>query len=156
MTEALLKQVVTALDLPRHLEGEGPATLTLHGLTGASRVLLAAACLRATGRPGLLLTGTAAEAEAAVRDSRFYLGAAAVGHLPEWPADPAARALHPPELTAERLRALRLLREGRGLVVASAAAASGRFLTPEALERALVHLYPQRLVSPGEVAERLT
>ncbi|MBI4390904.1 MAG: transcription-repair coupling factor, partial [candidate division NC10 bacterium] len=49
-----------------------------------------------------------------------------------------------------------LLREGRGLTVASAAAASGRFLTPEALEQAVVHLHPQRLVSPGAVAERLT
>jgi transcription-repair coupling factor (superfamily II helicase) len=156
MAEALLKQAITALELARHLDVQAPATLTLHGLTGASRALVAAACVRATGRPALLLTGTAAEAEAAARDCRFALGASAVGHLPELPADPAARAVLPPELTAERLHALRLLREGRGLVVAAAAAASGRFLTPEALERAVVHLYPQRLVAPGDLAERLT
>jgi transcription-repair coupling factor (superfamily II helicase) len=147
---------MAALDLPHRLEVQAPATLTLHGLTGASRALLATACVRATGRAALLLTGTAPEAEAAARDCRFYLGAPAVGHLPELPGDPAARAVLPPELTAERLHALRLLREGRGLVTTSAAAAIGRFLTPEALERALVHLYPLRLVAPQELAERLT
>ncbi|MGH7378769.1 MAG: transcription-repair coupling factor [Candidatus Methylomirabilales bacterium] len=156
MAEALLKQAITALELARHLDAQAPATLTLHGLTGASRALVAAACIRATGRPALFLTGTAAEAEAAARDCRFSLGASAVGHLPELPGDPAARAVLPPELTAERLHALGLLREGRGLVVAAAAAASGRFLTPEALERAVVHLHPQRLVAPGDLAERLT
>lgn len=156
MAEALIKRAIAALDLGRHLEVEAPATLTLHGLTGASRALVASACVRATDRPALLLTGTAAEAEAAARDCRFFLGAEAVGHLPELPGDPAAHAVLPPEVTAERLHALRLLREGRGLTVASAAAASGRFLTPEALEQAVVHLHPQRLVSPGALAERLT
>ncbi|MGH7360904.1 MAG: hypothetical protein ACREJI_04755, partial [Candidatus Methylomirabilales bacterium] len=156
MTEALLKQAISELDLARHLDVEAPAVLTLHGLTGASLALVAAACVHATGRPALLLTGSAAEAEAAARDCRFYLGAGSVGHLPELPGDPTARAVLPPELTAERLQALRLLREGRGLVVAAAVAASGRFLAPEALERAVVHLYPQRLVPPGDLAERLT
>ncbi|HEU5395215.1 MAG TPA: hypothetical protein VFV36_10505, partial [Candidatus Methylomirabilis sp.] len=99
MPETLLKQTITALDLARRLDVQAPASLTLHGLTGASRALLAAACLRATGRAALLLTGTAPEAEAAARDCRFYLGAPAVGHLPELPGDPAARAVLPPELT---------------------------------------------------------
>src|SRR5574341_711895 len=99
-----------------------PGEVRLHGLHGAARTLVLAACHAGTGRPLLVLCRTDEVASALAADLEFFLGSA-VALLPEREADLEARA--------GRVRALHRLSAGQASVlVASVAAALPRTIGP--------------------------
>ncbi len=127
---------------------QAPGAVRLHGLHGAARALLLAACHVGTGRPLLVLTRTDEVAAALAGDLEFFLSGK-VALLPEREADQEARA--------NRVQALYRIQTGEaGVLVASVAAALPRTIAPSDLARATLSLYPQRLVSRDDLTRVLS
>jgi transcription-repair coupling factor (superfamily II helicase) len=120
----------------------------LHGLHGAARALVLAACHAGTGRTLLVVTRTDEVAAALAADLEFFLGGR-VALLPEREADLEARA--------GRVQALHRLAAGQAtILVASVAAALPRTIGPTALAATTLSLYPQRIVPRDDLLRALT
>lgn len=120
----------------------------LHGLHGAARALVLAACHAGTGRTLLVVTRTDEVAAALAADLEFFLGGC-VALLPEREADLEART--------GRVQALHRLAAGQAtILVASVAAALPRTIGPAALAAATLSLYPQRIVPRDDLLRALT
>ena len=125
-----------------------PAEAVLSGLQGAARALALAAWQVGTGRTIFVLCRSEEVAAALAQDLAFFLGEA-VALLPEREDDLEARA--------GRVEALhRLLTRQASVLVASVAAALPRTIGPEALQSAVVSLYPQRIAPREDLLRTLT
>ncbi len=139
--------------LPDLSDGGG---LRLFGLWGGARALVLGEIARALKRPLVVVTATLREAEELTADLRFFLDRDRVELFPE-PEGPPFQPISPPlEVRAERMKRLRELRdEELSALVLPAHALFRRLLPPEELDAATMHLYPQRIVPPEQVAEIL-
>jgi len=130
--------------------------LRLFGLWGGARALVLGEIARALTRPLVVVTATLREAEELTADLRFFLDRNRVELFPE-PDSPPFQPISPPlEVRAERMKRLRELRdEELSALVLPGHALFRRFLPPEELDAATMHLYPHRIVPPEQVVHVL-
>jgi transcription-repair coupling factor (superfamily II helicase) len=139
---------------------EGDPCLRVDGLWGSARALVAAALLRETGRPALVLVADRSALDRMCRDLRFFEGALDVPsrRAVEFPAGQPAfwRGRPQPEEAAERAWVCHRLLRGEPLTVVTLPAALASPLPlPDDFRRLTFGIRVQGVLARDELLERL-